>query len=491
MQANNDIVIRHGKLEARLALIDGRDCDKYDYMIATFCGVMAGIIDSFFVGKPNLNDATDNSILCKEIDKLSEQAVEKFADICISKDTKTFAKITDELSKDGLGKREFNKKLREELVKHGIPENFSIDKGYSGMRGNQSKLVYLENKFRISYDQSNSSKITETIPFSLTPDNHHLKSLAHWPDLIGLIVAIADQFTEKTTFISDGQLYRVTPSHKLPTLRGNTFLQKIFFGFVNWFGHLLSDFCGSHSSKGRGDGIPIPFFGLLSCCDFGCFTYETANTTQDLTISELATKVYEHGYDARFGATLAIPVLIQDLMTRFLWAIKARFVHGKSWQECIPNNTHKDLRMMLLVGNATLCTVDGGDALIRSGGNLMEFVLHLNLIAWYKLAKNSLKEICIRFDFTYEDLKTQFEYLDYQLTLYIEQLQAIDFDAYATNLAELSEISDLMLHNDWDIATEEMDKYIARNNIRTDVFDRTDFKNKLMQKGFEFTIGRK
>lgn len=27
-------------------------CDKYDYMIAAFCGFAAGLIDSFFVGTP-------------------------------------------------------------------------------------------------------------------------------------------------------------------------------------------------------------------------------------------------------------------------------------------------------------------------------------------------------------------------------------------------------------------------------------------------------
>ena len=29
-------------------------CDKYDYMIAAFCGLTAGIIDALFVGTPGL-----------------------------------------------------------------------------------------------------------------------------------------------------------------------------------------------------------------------------------------------------------------------------------------------------------------------------------------------------------------------------------------------------------------------------------------------------
>lgn len=491
MAANNEIVLQYSKLEARIALIEGRECDKYDYMIATFCGVMAGVVDSVFLGKPNIRDNTNNSILGREVDKVSEWAVEKFADVCISKDTKMYNKIAESLKSENLEKREFNTRLKEELIKHGVPENFSIRKPYTDFKGNHSKLTYLENKFHVSYDQSNSSKIVEKLDFTVTPDNHHLKGIAHWPDYIGLIVSIADQFTEKTTFINNGEIVRITPNHKLPPLRGETFIQKIFFGFVNWIGHLFSDFCGSHSSTGRGDGIPIPFFGLFLGCDFGSFHSGSKDSADSLTISELAVKVYESGYDARFGATMAIPVLIQDLMIRFIWALKARFVHKKPWKECIPTNTHKDLRMMLLVGNASLCIVDGADAIIRSKGNIVEFVLHLNMIAWYKLAKNALKEICIRFDFTYEDLKTQFEYLDYQLELYIQKLKSVNYVEYERNIFALNDISEFLVHEEWNIAVERMDAYILRNKINTDVKNCEDFRQKLIQNNFEFKIGGK
>lgn len=139
---------------------------------------MAGAVDSFFVGKPNIRDNTDNSLLGREIDKLSEQVVEKFADLNITRDNKTYDRITEALAKENLPKREFNRRLKEELQKHGVPENFSREKGYEGLRGNGSKLVYLENKFRVSYDQSNNSKLAEDIDFSLSPNNHHIKSIA-------------------------------------------------------------------------------------------------------------------------------------------------------------------------------------------------------------------------------------------------------------------------------------------------------------------------
>lgn len=186
---------------------------------------------------------------------------------------------------------------------------------------------------------------------------------------------------------------------------------------------------------------------------------------------------------------MAVPVVIQDLMIRFIWALKSHFVHKKPWKDCIPTDTHKDLRMMLLVGNGSLCLVDGADALIRSKGNLMEFVLHLNLVAWYRLAKNSLKEICIRYDFTYADLKIQYEYLDHQLNLYIQRLQSIDYEAYEQKIQSLEAISEYLEHDDWDIAAEAMDAYIKRNHIKTAVKDKGDFKKKLTTKGFTLKIG--
>lgn len=51
---------------------------------------------------------------------------------------------------------------------------------------------------------------------------------------------------------------------------------------------------------------------------------------------------------------------------------------------------------MLIVGDATLCLMDGADAAIRSGGDALTFCLHLNLIAWYRLVTLVIREVCIR-----------------------------------------------------------------------------------------------
>ena len=46
-------------------------------------------------------------------------------------------------------------------------------------------------------------------------------------------------------------------------------------------------------------------------------------------------------------------------MIRVIWAIKRHFYNKKDWKECIPTKEHADLRIMLIVGNATLCLIDG------------------------------------------------------------------------------------------------------------------------------------
>lgn len=41
------------RVEAKIIAQQGaKSCDKYDYLIATGCGVVAGLVDIFFVGMP-------------------------------------------------------------------------------------------------------------------------------------------------------------------------------------------------------------------------------------------------------------------------------------------------------------------------------------------------------------------------------------------------------------------------------------------------------
>lgn len=323
-------------------------CDKYDYLIAAFCGATAGIIDVFFVGAPGM----------RKLGNFTDEATDEMV--------KKFAKMV----------------------------------GWEPTPGNKnnvgSAIGFFERNFKVNYENTSTKSVSGQ--FQMSTKNHHYKSLAHSPDIIGLFFSILDQFTNTASFLSNGQLIRIDTSNSNFELSGSNFVAKLFCGFCNWIGHIMSDIAGSSGSRGAGSiglgtGLPIPFSNLFLLCDFGKF--QVGKDRQ--TLAEIMTRAFQEGYDARFGAAMAIPVLIEELMIRVIWSIKRHYYLKKDWRECIPTKEHADLRIMLLVGNCTLCIIDGVDAAIRSGGNALTFVLHMNLIAWARLVMLIFRELRIRY----------------------------------------------------------------------------------------------
>lgn len=334
-------------------------CDKYDYMIAAFCGGVAGLVDVFFVGDPL------TSVWGKQVDKVADGFVQKAAQFFWAKDQRTKGK---------------SKKMPQTL---------------------EQCISYLEQAFPVNYDARYAKDLVveEGVLSGMRPLNHHLLSLAHSPDPIGLIFSIIDQFMGYATFVDKGKIIHVFPqktSGAIPYMQGTNLVSMLFCGFVNWIGHLLSDLVGSSSTRkagktGRGAGIPIPFYELFLACDLG--------NIEGKTFSETMVSVFEEGYDARFGATMAIPVVINELMIKVIWMIRQKYVRKKTWKESIPTGKHADLRIMLIVGNTTLCLVDGADAAAHGivEGNIVSFICHLNLVGWSRLIMLVLKELCIRY----------------------------------------------------------------------------------------------
>lgn len=331
------------------------NCDKYDYAIAAACGAVAGLIDSFFVGMPG------DSKLGKWTDQQVDNVVVKFAKTIWQSDKKNGARLRKE------------------------PDSIA------------KAIGFLERRFKVNYDARYAADLSMgEATLNMRPSDHHLKSLGHSPDIIGLFFSILDQFTGKASFIADGKIIRLEPIEGSNSfeLRGGNFLAKLFCGFSNWLGHLLSDVSGSSGTRGhmdgrRGAGIPIPFFSLFQLCDFGSISVNG----QDKTFAEFSTSVFEAGYDARFGVTMAIPVAFNELIIRLLWALKSKFYHKRSWKDSLPIGNKPELRRMLLVGHGSLCVIDGADAALRSGGNPLLFATRLNLVAWSRLAFSGLLEV--------------------------------------------------------------------------------------------------
>ncbi len=92
--------------------------------------------------------------------------------------------------------------------------------------------------------------------------------------------------------------------------------------------------------------------------------------------------------------------------------MKVHFYHEKDWKESIHNANIPKLIRMLLVGQGTLCLVDGVDATIRSCSEMVTFLSRTNLIAWYGFGQLGLKELNAWYNTGHIDADAVDEYLD-------------------------------------------------------------------------------
>ncbi len=107
--------------------------DKFDWAMGASIGLITGLMDVFLVGKPG------DSKLQKIVDGHEEKIVKLAAKIC----------------------------------------------GYKG-KSTERAVNFLEKKFWVPYDKTKNNEI------GMTEDNHHLISLAHSNDIIGLLFSILD-----------------------------------------------------------------------------------------------------------------------------------------------------------------------------------------------------------------------------------------------------------------------------------------------------------
>lgn len=184
----------------------------------------------------------------------------------------------------------------------------------------------------IPYDQTGLGDAAKEV-FDLWPENHHFRSLGHNPTLLGLFFSILDQFAidgtaDKYTshFISDGELISLVDTNKEFHLKGKTIPSKFFCAFINWFMHLISDQSGSKTSKGRGMGIPSPFWAWTN--DIIAIRRKIGIPASDFdkSMNDLAVQVYKEGFDARFQAAQCIPVFVNEIIVRFIYSIR-RLLH--------------------------------------------------------------------------------------------------------------------------------------------------------------------
>ena len=335
-------------------------CDGIDYITAVMCGIVAGIIDSIYVGAWDFKSAKAK------------------ANADINKEIEAFAK------------------------KHGY-----VDKG-KGLKG---AIEYLEKKFRLPGD--NEWKFEGS---GITASSHHLDDYCHHPTIIGLVCCIIVQFTGKATYHNSKgvKITRDVEVNEYGELHGDSAIARIFCGVVNWFiacaktianakGHWMSDMAGSAQAKNGGAGVPGSFMSLLKELA-PLFNSKDKHGNPTNAFAESLRKAYQNGigtgknqvdlgpfnslfkgasskFDARTERAVrnllkkqAVPVMINESLVRGVYFIRrlVQEVRAKQgfasveWRKVLPFNNRTIVRMMT-IATGTSCACDIADATIRSG----------------------------------------------------------------------------------------------------------------------------
>ena len=179
------------------------EADKLDYIVAVSSGVLSGLIDVFYVGELSLDRASEWGR-----DRI-EKVVMKVARV----------------------------------------------EGYSGDDLSDA-IKTLEKNHPLAADGN-----TNDFGGGL---QHHLRDFSHHFSIGGLFFSIFTQFTGLVVGTDKAGMPHVVPvpkSHR--TCIGKNFQEKIAFGTIGWFFHMVSDMAGSSGALMGGTGIPGPLVSFM------------------------------------------------------------------------------------------------------------------------------------------------------------------------------------------------------------------------------------
>lgn len=334
--------------------------DKLDIEIAIVSGVLSGLVDSFFIGKFSLDEAN-----------------------------------------------EWGDKKVEEFVIHVAKKK--------GCKGEDifDAIKFLEEKFPLPSDN---------LKYKFGGAKwHHLKDFSHHFSLLGLAFSIISQFTKKAYGVDVNGAF-IAVDIKNTELLGRNFHEKVLFGSVNWFFHMVSDMAGSSNNPGKGTGIPGPIVSLIrQCSALPIFKKLNAEKTLEFNkwINHLFFGTYfgdrdENGkiinpkkFDFRteFGilgqlGKQTVPVIMNECIISSFYTVRRlineiKECHVKSIKDLqkidpkdiLPFGTDS-IRNMRTIGAGVFVIVDMTDAAIRAGiecGGVnpafaVDFLVHVNVV---------------------------------------------------------------------------------------------------------------
>lgn len=263
--------------------------------------------------------------------------------------------------------------------------------GYQGERLDGA-IKFLEDKFPVPHDNIWKGK-----DVGISARSHHLDDLAHHPTPVGLFFSILTQFTKQGYFQNaEGAFLPITIDEKGLELIGTDIPTKIFCGTVNWFFHLVSDMSGSNKTAGVGMGVPGPIVSLLK--ELG--TLPVLDRTglpqkmKEAFVKERFDLRSEMAVMHQLGRQ-AVPVMLNEVLVRafyFLrrlvmqWRVNRSF-NDIDWKQTLPWH-NRTIARMLTIATGTFTAADLADAAIRagmrSGGNPaafgMQMLLRVNFV---------------------------------------------------------------------------------------------------------------
>ena len=264
---------------------------------------------------------------------------------------------------------------------------------WNGYKGDDlsGAIKFMEKSFPLAADKN-----TPTFGGGL---QHHLRDFSHHFSLGGLMCSIFTQFTKKVIGTdTNGNLIIVDVVDN--TFIGKDIPQKIVYGTVHWFFHMVSDMAGSNATAGDGTGIAGPIVSLIK--KLSSLPFFRDKKIGDIEFHKWVSKLFngtllgkrdEAGkrpepmkFDLRTEIGIlheigkqAVPVLINEAIVRSFYFIRRlsdelNREEIKSFNDFKKINVEKILpfnnrtiKRMVTVSTGTLVALDAADAAVRAG----------------------------------------------------------------------------------------------------------------------------
>lgn len=417
------------RIEKRIAElnsdIDKLTCkaDGLDYAVAASAGVICGLIDSFWVGAFDFDNALSQSNQSQSKDTIEEWVETKAEKLKIDR------QVNDKIAKaKERGQKLTEKEIKEfrEQLKNKLAEarkNLKAQDFENGTKRALGKAIaMLEDRFQLPLDN-----IYEGVD-GISSASHHLDDCAHHPTLLGMIAAILGSLLRCGILVDKDNRIHIRfkkqpiqewlkviaplaisgiliwllnmakkkqedvinsnipkPLQKLIILLSATPAAISILDVINnWLGHLASDVAGSRTSAySSKNGMGVPGFFLASLKELSAILPLPSACRASLAASldDLYEKQHfdlraELGMIGDIGKALgkqAVPVIAGEIVVRSFYFVRhlvselqEKGLNSIDWKVVLPFRNRTIARMMT-VESSVFTAFDIADSAIRSG----------------------------------------------------------------------------------------------------------------------------